>query len=481
MGIITEGVLEDKYEETNTCFEVTFDGVDDQEDATQISYLRKWFIVLIISFGSLCVTCLSSCWSLATPDIMKEFKVSHEVATLGISLYIWALGTGGMLLAPFSEYYGRKITYVMGLSLTAIFNLLPEFSPNFGSILFGRFMSGFFASSFMAVASGTFSDIFTKDQLAYPVALYTMSPFAGPGLGPLLSGYASTYLNFRWSFHILSICAITITLMVVLFVPETYQPVLLKRKAIRLRKKHKDDRYYAPMEKDKTPLAQAILTSCKRPIDLLFFDKMTIILCFYTGFTLAIVYMFFVAMPYTFQKVYDFTAPQTGLSFLGLVVGMVLSSAIGPYFVNKRIIYLTHHNSEYLPEYRFFSIKIGVFIVPIGLLIMGWTAYRKIHWLIPIIGSAIYGFGTIFVFNGIFGYTVDAYRLYAASAMAINSFIRSIMAGVFPLFGLQMYSKLTVHWANTLLAGLGIILIPVAFWFSKHGKTLRDQSPYAWA
>lgn len=467
--------------EYDVTFEVSFDGSDDQEDATRISHLRKWFIVIVISFGSLCVTCLSSTWSLAAEHIMLEFKVSHEVATLGISLYIWALGTGGMILAPFSEYYGRKITYVLGLSLTAAFNLLPEFSHNYGSVLFGRFMSGFFASSFMAVAGGTFSDIFSKEELAYPVALYTMSPFAGPGFGPLLSGFTSTYLTYRWAFHILSIAAVAITLLVLFFVPETYQPVLLKRKAQRLRKEHNDDRYYAPIEKDKMPILQAIKISCKRPIDLLFFDKMTIILCFYTGFTLAIVYMFFVAIPYTFQKVYGFTLLQTGMSFLGLVVGMVFSSAIGPYFVDKRIVYLTETNGEYLPEYRFYSIKIGVFIVPVGLLIMGWTAYSHVHWIVPIIGSGIYGFGTIFVFNGIFGYTVDAYRLYSASAMAINSFVRSIMAGVFPLFGLQMYSKITVHWANTLLAGLGILLIPVAFWFAKHGKTLRSQSPYAWA
>ena len=57
----------------------------------------------------------------------------------------------------------------------------------------------------------------------------------------------------------------------------------------------------------------------------------------------------------------------------------------------------------------------------------------------PIIGSGI--FGTILVFNGVFAYTVDAYRLYAATAIATNSFIRCTMAGGFPLFGLQMYKE----------------------------------------
>ena len=41
----------------------------------------------------------------------------------------------------------------------------------------------------------------------------------------------------------------------------------------------------------------------------------------------------------------------------------------------------------------------------------------------------------ILVFSGIFTFLVDAYPLYAASALAANSFIRSSFAAAFPLFG----------------------------------------------
>lgn len=472
---------EEKESKEEDLVEVTFDGEDDEEDARRLSKLHKWFIVVIIALGSTCVTCLSSSWSLASENIQNRFHVGHEVSTLGISLYIWALGTGGVFLAPISEYYGRKITYIIGLALLIVFNFLPEFCNNFGGILYGRFMSGFFASSFMAVASGTFSDIFSKDELAYPVALYTMSPFVGPGLGPLISGFINENIDFRWTFHVMTIWAAMILALVILFVPETYQPVLLKYKARRLRKTHKSDKYYAPIESNEMTLFDSIILSSKRPVELLFKDKMTFILCFYTGFTLAIVYLFFVSVPYTFETIYGFSLDQVGLSFVGLIIGMIIASSIAPHFVDKRIIYLTEQNNGVAePEFRFFSLKIGVFIVPAGLFIMGWTSYTHVHWVAPIIGSGVYGIGTILVFNGIFGYTVDAYRLYAASAMATNSFIRSIMAGVFPLFGLQMYKGMNVHWANTLLALFACGLIPVAFLFAKYGKRLREQSPYAW-
>ncbi|CAK7892874.1 probable drug/proton antiporter Yhk8p [[Candida] anglica] len=469
-------------EKDEMTFEVSFDGKDDKENVKNSSHLRKWIIAIVISAVSVCVTCISSSWSLASGNIMEHFKVGHEVSTLGITFYIWGLGTGGMFLSPISEFHGRKVTYVAGLFFTICFEVLTAFSPNIGGMLFGRFGSGFFGSSFMAVASGTFSDIFTKDQIAYPLVLYTMSPFVGPGLGPLISGFINTYLNFRWTFYIMLIWSVVMLVLVTLLVPETYEPILLCRKAKRLRKETGDERYYAPLEKSATTLYHSIVVSSRRPFLLLFKDPMTIVLCFYTGFCLAIVYMFFVAFPYIFRTVYKFSLQEQGLSFLGLIIGMALSSAVTPKFIKIKYLKMIEANGGVSkPEFRFVSLFAGVVTVPIGLFILAWTCYPHVHWIVPIIGSGIYGAGVTLVFNGIFAYTVDAYKLYTASAMATNSFVRSLMSGVFPLFGLQMYEHLGVHWATTLLAVFACVLIPIPFFFFKYGETLRARSPYTWS
>lgn len=90
-----------------------------------------------------------------------------------------------------------------------------------------------------------------------------------------------------------------------------------------------------------------------------------------------------------------------------------------------------------------------------GLFIFAWTIYPWVHWIAPIIGSALFGAGyvilywwldladngrTIFVYSGIFTFLVDAYPMYAASALAANSFTRSTFGAVFPLFGIQSKS-----------------------------------------
>jgi hypothetical protein len=52
---------------------------------------------------------------------------------------------------------------------------------------------------------------------------------------------------------------------------------------------------------------------------------------------------------------------------------------------------------------------------------------------------------TLLVFSGVFTFLVDAYPLFAASALAANSFARSSFAAAFPLFGIPS-ERLPRYW-----------------------------------
>jgi hypothetical protein len=47
---------------------------------------------------------------------------------------------------------------------------------------------------------------------------------------------------------------------------------------------------------------------------------------------------------------------------------------------------------------------------PVGIWIFAFTTYRHVHWIWPIIGSIPFGAGTVWTFNSVFSYLVDAYR-----------------------------------------------------------------------
>lgn len=61
--------------------------------------------------------------------------------------------------------------------------------------------------------------------------IWSAAPFIGPVLGPLVGGFINQNTNWRWTFYVVLIWAFIMTVLVVVFVPETYDPALLRRKA----------------------------------------------------------------------------------------------------------------------------------------------------------------------------------------------------------------------------------------------------------
>jgi hypothetical protein len=77
---------------------------------------------------------------------------------------------------------------------------------------------------------------------------------------------------------------------------------------------------------------------------------------------------------------------------------------------------------------------IGSVFFAAGLFIMAWTGEDSIHWIGFCIGSACLGLGFFTIFQSALAYLVDTYLTLSASAIAANMFMRSMLAGAFPLF-----------------------------------------------
>lgn len=75
-------------------------------------------------------------------------------------------------------------------------------------------------------------------------------------------------------------------------------------------------------------------------------------------------------------------------------------------------------------------------------------------------------------------YLVDCYPMYAASAIAANTELRSLVGALLPLAGTPMYQTLGLGWGNTLLGFLCIVMIPLPIIFNRFGKRLRKMEKF---
>ncbi|KAK6439640.1 hypothetical protein LTR95_004153 [Oleoguttula sp. CCFEE 5521] len=462
--------------------EVKWSGPDDPMSPKSLAWgsdLRKWSIVIILAMSSMCVTCASALYTSTYLQITPYFHISREVATLGLSIFVAGLGLGPMFLSPLSEFYGRRVIYLCAFGMYLIWLIPCALAQNIETMLIARFFDGLAGSAFLSVAGGTIGDMFPRERLSMPMTVYTASPFVGPLVGPVFGGFINYYANWRWSFWTLVIWAGVNWLLIAFFVPETYSPVLLRRKAIKLRKETGDERWKAPIEVMSRSVTKTVAWSCVRPFQLLFFEQMCLNLCLLSAILLGVLYLFFGAFALVFSHNHNFNLWQQVLTFLGIFVGMVIGTACDPLWRKNYMRLVRNNGGVSEPEFRLPSTILGAVLVPISLFGFGWTTYPWVHWIVPIFFSTIFGIGNIFCFSGIFTFLVECYPLYAASALAANSFARSSFAAAFPLFGTQMYEKLGYQWASSLLGFLALAMMPFPLLFFIYGKKVRGNSRFA--
>ncbi|QKX64012.1 uncharacterized protein TRUGW13939_11185 [Talaromyces rugulosus] len=423
-----------------------WDGPDDPENPKNFATWRKWVIVITVSSSSLCVTCTSALYSSIYNQITVQFHISELVATVGLSLFIFGMGVGPMFVAPISEFYGRRPIYFVSLALFTIWLIPCAAADNFGTMLAGRMLGGLSSAAFQSVAGGTIGDLFTRETLQLPMMVYTATPFAGPVLGPLIGGFINSFTSWRWSFYVIIIWSSSLWLVTIIFMKETYAPVLLRKKALRRHAASAEcdtgaGADAAVLQPQAVSMQQALLRSMYRPFLLLFLEPMCLCLCVYTAIIIGTLYLFFGAFPLVFSNLYGFNLWQIGLTFLGQLIGTFLGVALDPLWRwNLKRLVRTKSSDEkevFLPEFRLPLAILGAPLITVGLFWFGWSSTASVHWIMPIIGSVFFGCGVFLVFQGVITFLVDAYPLYAASALAANAFLRSSFAAAFPLFGIQ--------------------------------------------
>ncbi|PSR79627.1 hypothetical protein PHLCEN_2v6928 [Hermanssonia centrifuga] len=172
-------------------------------------------------------------------------------------------------------------------------------------------------------------------------------------------------------------------------------------------------------------------------------------------------YLTFQAFPIIFEDGHGFSVQDTGMSFIGMGLGLFLGLASVPIFNGYQRRQIKKFNGSPPPETRLVPGQVGAVLMPISLFWLAFTTYPHVHWIVPIIASVPFGTGIMLAYTSVFTYLVTAYRPVAASAMASNTFVRTSTASAFPLFAGAMYDTLGTVGATALLAGLTALAAPL--------------------
>ncbi|UZJ51993.1 hypothetical protein CBS101457_001313 [Exobasidium rhododendri] len=461
----------------------------DPQNPIRMPMHEKVWTTFLISFATMATNICSSAYTGSASSIRADFGVSTTLVTLGLSLFVLGFACGPLFWAPLSEVFGRRHLFIISYASLAMWSAVSIASPNYASFMVFRFLAGAFGSSSLTNSGGTISDLFNAKQRGTAMCFSAAAPFMGPAIGPIIGGFISMRGGWKWTIAFLAFLNGTLALIGALFFAETYAPVLLRQRARHL-SRSTGKVYISSTDVGKDVRLSTLLKRCiGRPWMLLYYEPIVSLLGLYIGFVYATLYSFFEAFPIVFQQVRGWNPGVGGLPFLGILVGMLIGLSYIIFVANKKYVRRLEDDPALQPEVRLLPSLIGAPLFVVGLAGFAATDSPTIQWIVPVIFASFIGMAIVLIYVSVQNYLVDSYMVFAASAIAANSILRSILGAAFPLFTPFMYEpgpagscpkeSCGIHVGPAIAGAIALLFMPFPYLFLRRGEQIRKRCRYS--
>ena len=305
---------------------------EDPENPQNWSISKKVVVTTVLWLYTFTVYCASAIYTPSLEGVQIEYQVGHTVASLGLSLYVLGYGIGPLVFSPLSEIprVGRKWPYVVTLLLFVLMAIPTALVKSLPGFLVLRLLTGVLGSPCLATGGATLQDMYSSLKLPYGYTAWVGATFCAPALGPVISGFAVAAQDWRWSmWEILWMALFTFVVVLVAF-PETSAATILFRRAERIRRREKNDRYISQSELDaaQQSVCEVAVHALLRPLEITILDPAVLFTNLYSSYSYGVYYSFFEAFPLVYTDMYGFSLGLTGTAFLSIVIACLIGSIV---------------------------------------------------------------------------------------------------------------------------------------------------------
>lgn len=285
-------------------------------------------------------------------------------------------------------------------------------------------------------------------------------------------------LDWWWMNWITLIISGFAFLIALLFLPETYLPMLLDYKAAHLRRLSGSDNYVTENADSSFPqqLKHVLRTSVRITIA----EPAVISLGGFLVLLYVILFTFLSGFDYIFKRRYNLSTLEEGACFASIALGATAVSLCAP-----ALHAWTRRHADYdprasvQPEFRLWPAMLTSPLLPISLFWLGWTDYARISIYSGLAACFCIGIVLNAMYVSSYEYIIDSYGDKASIALASVTMMRYLVAGGMVMAARPMYDNIGVHWTMTILGCVAAVVTPAPYVLFRYGLKLREKSRYA--
>ncbi|KAI9714274.1 MAG: hypothetical protein M1820_000234 [Bogoriella megaspora] len=326
----------------------------------------------------------------------KELGISTVTASYQTTVVIALNGIGPFIWIPLANVYGRRPVYLFTTLLGFGSALGSAYANSFGQLLAARVFNGFFPAAF-ALGPATIVDLFFLHQRGRALGTFTVMLTNGSHLAPIFGGLLGQFCGWRWTFKFTAICDAVMVIVVFFCLPET----LFSRKtsAELTEQTRKEPRmtmetYFSRLTlRNKDPDLKLHLKQFVWPsVKMAKYPSVLFPALYYAsqyGFASILPA---VTVAYIFQEFFHWNTLDIGLGYgaaltIGASLGELAAGMVVDSIVKRASRKAGGRPPE--PEVRLQAIWTGEILLPIGLLIYGFTLQYATVWIAPLIGKRL--------------------------------------------------------------------------------------------
>lgn len=409
---------------------------------------RKWIVTAALSATGFNRIMVSTIMAPPLPVISRELGMTEVESIMALSIYVLATAFSPLIIGPLSETIGRA-PLMHGSNIWFLaFNILCGFAPNGQALTIGRFLAGAGAGAIYPLSAAVLGDLWNAEQRGLSLSVYILFPLLGAAMGPIIGGFVEQYASWRWIFWSISAFQAVSIIVCYLCYTETHLPTIQKRAA-----GHKWSEAFDKSNR------RAMRDNLATPLKLLAVHPSVQIQAALSCFSYGLLYLVLSSFSSLFTSQYNQSIAISGLHYIAPCLGEIIGSQIGGRAMDviSRKLKRRRQVDTFDPAFHLPIILPATLLGGVGLLMYGWSAQQRAHWIVVDIGAVVLMAAMQPVGQALQAYNMDTYPTLRASTAAAVQIFRSLGAFALPLAGPAMYGKLGYGWANVLLAGVFVV------------------------
>ena len=163
---------------------------------------RRWLGLTMLSLGVAMIIVDATIVNVAVPSIARDLGLSGTTTEWVNTIYALVFAAFLVTMGRLGDRIGRRKMYLAGLVLFLLASVLAGFAPTGEALIGARLLQGLGGAAILPATQSILNEGFRGRDRAIAFGIWGSVIGGVAALGPLIGGWLTTYLSWRWAFYV---------------------------------------------------------------------------------------------------------------------------------------------------------------------------------------------------------------------------------------------------------------------------------------